>query len=476
MEQAKRTDNNPQARGEALFHLSQLSGAVGLRRLSSASDLTVGTVCIDSRQAGPASLFIALKGEKADGHDFVKAAFASGCRCALVSEAGYRARETEFSLLSGQGMEFLIAADSLAGFQSLAAWYLRLFPNLIRVGVTGSSGKTTSKEMIAAIASRRFSVVCNEGNFNSETGLPLSVFRVRSHHQLGVFELGMNHRGEMDGIVPILSPGLALITNIGTAHIGILGSQDAIAEEKRKIFSLFDGSQSAFIPEGDAYFDYLSRGLKGRVISYGPQSTPGFRGSQSLGLDGSAIDWEGSRVVLPLPGAHNVRNALGAMALTRELGCGLEDFSEGLASMRAFFGRGEVLRGKLTVFQDCYNANLESLGAAIDFCDSVEWGGGRKVYLLGSILELGDSSQAIHAQAGKLAAGSKADALFLFGSEMEAAYEAAVTSGFSGHMVWSDKAQDLSQELAAYLAGGDLVLVKGSRGMQMERFSQEILA
>jgi UDP-N-acetylmuramoyl-tripeptide--D-alanyl-D-alanine ligase len=192
-------------------------------------------------------------------------------------------------------------------------------------------------------------------------------------------------------------------------------------------------------------------------------------------LDGSAIDWEESRIKLPLPGAHNVRNALGAIAVARELGCGAPEVKEGLESMEAFFGRGEVLRGDLTVYQDCYNANLESLGAAIDFCDSVEWPAGRKLYVLGSLLELGDSSRGIHAQVGRMAAASNADALFLYGSEMEDAYEAAVESGYPGRLLWSDKAEDIAEGLKAFARSGDLVLMKGSRGMRMERFSQEIL-
>jgi UDP-N-acetylmuramoyl-tripeptide--D-alanyl-D-alanine ligase len=460
-------------KNQPLFTLDEARGCPGLK--VSAVGGAVSGVCIDSRQAGPGSLFVALKGEKADGLDFVQGAFASGASAAIVSAAGYAARSSAFAELEGQGMAFLVVEDPLEGFQALAAWYVKRFPALKRIGVTGSSGKTTSKEMIAAIVGKSRRAVTNEGNFNSETGLPLSVFRIRKEHEVGVFELGMNKQGEMDGIVRVLSPDLALITNVGTAHIGILGSQDAIAREKKKIFSLFDGRQTAFIGEDEAYFEFLSSGVRGRIQAFGPKSTPGFGGSLSLGLDGSAIDWEGSRIRLPLPGAHNVRNALGAITVALELGCPKADIKAGLESLQAFFGRGEILRGRVTVFQDCYNANMESLEAAVEFCDSVEWTGGRKVYVLGSLLELGASSSELHAKAGRVAASSKADALFFFGAEMEDAYRAASDSGFPGFMAFSDSADDLSAQLQSYLRDGDFVLMKGSRGMRMERFGQEML-
>lgn len=458
---------------EPLFATGEARGCEGIE--ASASGGPIRSVCIDSRRAGPGALFVALKGERADGHDYVAQAFASGARAALVSRAGYAARGREFAELEAGGMSFLVAEDSLDGFQRLAAWYVSRFPALKRIGVTGSSGKTTSKEMIAAIVARSFRTVTNEGNLNSETGLPLSVFRIRKAHEVGVFELGMNKRGEMDGIVRVLSPDLALITNVGTAHIGILGSRDAIAVEKKKIFSLFDGGQTGFVAEDDDYLGFLSEGVRGRIVPFGPKSTPGFGGSRTLGLDGSAIDWEGSQIRLPLPGAHNVRNALGAVSVALALGCPKEDVKAGLESMKAFFGRGEVLRGAVTVFQDCYNANLESLEAAIEFCDSVEWPGGRKAYVLGSLLELGSASDGIHAAAGRAAAASKADALFFFGSEMEAAYRAAREAGFAGRAAWTDDADELASGLSEYLREGDFVLMKGSRGMRMERFGEAII-
>jgi UDP-N-acetylmuramoyl-tripeptide--D-alanyl-D-alanine ligase len=285
-----------------------------------------------------------------------------------------------------------------------------------------------------------------------------------------VFEMGMNRAGEIGELAAVLRPSLALVTNVGTAHIGILGSKDEIAKEKKKIFSRFGGTETAFIDEDEAYAGFLAEGLRGELVKYGPRSTPGFRGSASLGLDGTAVDWEGSRFALPLPGAHNLRNALGAISLALRAGCAASDVAEGLSSLKPLFGRGEVLRGRATVLRDCYNANPESAEAVIAFCDSVEWTG-RKIYVMGSMLELGGAPEEAHAGLGRLLARSKADSILLFGEETRAALEAMKDEGFSGDVLMGADPAVISRALEARVAEGDLVLLKGSRGMRMEAFA-----
>jgi UDP-N-acetylmuramoyl-tripeptide--D-alanyl-D-alanine ligase len=476
-ESIKSTDDLAQDKVETLFTLTEAAEASGFVVYGEGA-AGVGAVCIDSRMAGSGALFVALPGEKADGHDFVEAAAARGAVAALVSAHAYTERQTLFDgLAAGRGFSFLVVPEGrtqLLAFQDLARWYVTKFPRLVRIGITGSSGKTTTKEMLKAILSRRYKVVATLGNLNSETGLPLSAFQIRAEHEVGVFELGMNRRGEIAETARVLNPSLALITNIGTAHIGILGSQNKIAQEKKNIFANFTGRETAFIPEDERYFRFLARGVRGDVLPYGPKSTPGFAGSRSLGLDGSAIDWEGSRIRLPLPGRHNVKNALGAIRVARHVGCSVDEVRAGLESLRAGFGRAEVLRGEITIFQDCYNANVESVEASLEFADSLEWPAGRKVFLLGSLLELGPESEAAHAAIGKRAAASSAEALFFFGSETEAAYLAAIKANFPGRALWSDDYESLSAELLAYLLPGDFLALKGSRGMELERFAARI--
>jgi UDP-N-acetylmuramoyl-tripeptide--D-alanyl-D-alanine ligase len=459
--------------GAGLFPLARAAAETGAAVLGDIARARALSVCIDSRQAGPGSLFAALPGENADGHDFIEDAYARGCRATLASSQGFAQREGRLRPLAmGGGMSFVLYENSLSGLQSLAAWYLDLFPRLLKIGVTGSSGKTTVKEMIGAILARGRRVVMNEGNLNSETGLPLSIFKVRAEHEAGVFELGMNHEGEMDGLAATLRPSLALVTNVGTAHIGILGSKDKIALEKKKIFSRFTGSEVGFVDEDEAYLGFLTAGMRGKAVAFGPRSLKGYRGSEAAGLDGTSIDWEGSRFSLPLPGPHNLRNALGAMSLCLEAGCGAQDIRAGLSGLKPLFGRGEVLRGRATVLRDCYNANPEAMEAAIAFCDSIEWKGGRKVYVLGSMLELGAASAEAHRGLGAILAASRADAVYLFGAETASAEEAIRTSAYGGKVFMTDDPAKMEEALAGGTAQGDLVLLKGSRGMRMERFEQ----
>jgi UDP-N-acetylmuramoyl-tripeptide--D-alanyl-D-alanine ligase len=216
-----------------------------------------GSVCIDSREAGKAALFVALSGNVNDGHSFVQKAFDAGACAALVD----RAKIQKFALLEAakRAQTALLAVDdTLRGLQDLAASYLERFPRLLRIGITGSSGKTTAKELCAAMIGAEKKVVCNEGNLNSETGLPLSVFAVRKEHQVCVFELGMNRKGEIAELAGVLKPDIALVNNVGTAHIGLIGSRREIALEKKAIFSRFTGSQTAFVPEGEEFSALLA--------------------------------------------------------------------------------------------------------------------------------------------------------------------------------------------------------------------------
>jgi len=465
---------NAAAAGPApvLFSGAEAAKALGAALPGSGAGREIREVRIDSRTAGPDSLFVALRGERTDGHNFIADAASRGCRAFLVSSEGARSRAEEYARIAAESGSLFIEVESpLAGLQALAARHLDGFPRLLRIGITGSSGKTTTKEMVAAILSRSMSVVMNEGNLNSETGLPLSVFSVRAEHRAGVFEMGMNRVGEIDELAGVLRPSLALVTNVGTAHIGILGSKDAIAEEKKKVFSRFSGPETGFIDEDEPYLGFLAEGMRGELVTYGPRTTPGFRGSASLGLDGTAVDWEGSRFALPLPGSHNLRNALGAVSLALRAGCAAADVAEGLSSLKPLFGRGEVVRGRATVVRDCYNANPESARAAIDFCDSVDWKG-RRIYVIGSMLELGASSEAEHAELGGALARSRADAVILYGAETEAALDAMREAGYRGTLAMCREPAEVLKQLGFLVAEGDLVLLKGSRGMRMEEFAE----
>jgi UDP-N-acetylmuramoyl-tripeptide--D-alanyl-D-alanine ligase len=456
---------------EILMRFEAARQALGGRCLDFRRDAGAGgfsSVHIDSREVAAGGLFVALAGSARDGNRFAGAAFKAGASAAIVAE---RALEDPSLALAEEarsaGAVLFVLGDTLRGLQDLAAAYLAQFPALLRVGITGSSGKTTTRHIAAAIAGQEKSVAMSSGNLNSETGLPLAVFTVRRHHEVGIFEMGMNRRGEIRELARVLKPAIALITNIGTAHIGILGSKTAILEEKKAIFSEFTGTELALIPADESCREELAEGLAGRVFFYGAASYPELGEVRDLGLEGTEMIWEGNAVRFGLTGKHNVRNALAAIAIARAIPVGPAAIREGLASVKPLFGRGEILRGAVTVIRDCYNANPESTAAAIAFCDDLAWSG-RKLYVIGAMLELGDSSGAAHRSIGSRLAASRADRIFLYGAETEGALEAL--EGVPG-VFHTNAMETLAGELRGYVHPGDLVLLKGSRGCALERLS-----
>lgn len=459
--------------GEALALLRAAGIAA---RLEGASEASFSSVAVDSRAASAASLFVALPGERADGHDFLAPALANGARVLLVSEEGWaRMASAIGAAFAASGAAALVVPTVLPALQALARERRRACPKLLRIGITGSSGKTTTKEIAASILSRGRRLAMNPGNLNSDIGLSQSMFGIGDEDEIGVFEMGMNRAGEMDELAGIYEPDIALINNVGTAHIGILGSRDAIALEKKKIFSRFDGAQRGFVPEADDYNAFLKEGVRGEVRDFGPRSTKGFHGAEDLGLDGFAVDWEGLQVRFPLVGRHNLMNAIAAMALAECVGTPPREVAEGLEAVRPLFGRSEILKGAVTIIRDCYNANPDSSEAALEFCDSISWKG-RRLYVLGSMLELGAESEAAHRRVGAAAGTSKADALLFFGEETRPAFEEARDSGFRGLLLFETDFDRLARAAKAWARPGDLLLLKASRGMALERLAELMLA
>ncbi len=427
------------------------------------------SVVTDSRAAREGSLFVALPGERTDGHAFLGQAAGAGAAALLVSDAQARRRGEELAALAQRyGVGIVSVADTLAGLQALARARMRALTSVTRIGVTGSNGKTTTKELIGAVLSRHAPTAMNEGNLNSEIGLPLACFGVGPAHRYAVLEMGMNHRGEMDVLADLVRPDLALVTNIGTAHIGLLGSQEAIAAEKKRIFAHFDGRQTGFLPEEEPYRAFLAEGVRGKMISFGPGSTPGYGGSESMGLGGTLIHWEGSRIRYPLFGPHNLANALGAISVARELGVPNAEICDGLEAVTPLFGRSQVIRGAVTVIADCYNANPDSMEQALAFLESLPWEG-RRIAVLGGMRELGEQTGPAHAALGERLKGTGLDAVLLFGAEMEYAWKALSGSAAGARSAWLTDLDALGGRLSALVRAGDVVLLKGSRGLELER-------
>jgi UDP-N-acetylmuramoyl-tripeptide--D-alanyl-D-alanine ligase len=462
----------------ALFSAAEAAAAVG-GELVGQPEALIESVVADSRKVGAGSLFVALPGERTDGHAYIEAALRSGAACVLA-RSDRRAEALSGVLGSALGNDLastasiIFVGDTLAALQTLAREHRRRFPKLFRIGITGSSGKTTTKECVAAILGLSHRIILNPGNLNSDIGLPLSVFAIDKTQEVGIFEMGMNRVGEMGELASVYEPDIALITNVGTAHIGILGSRDAIAQEKKKISSCFDGRQTLLVWEDDAYNSFLKEGVRGEVYDFGLRSTSEMRVVRNIGLGGYDLEWKGRSFRFSLPGRHNLLDAIGAAAAASRAGAPDDDVAAGLSSVRPLFGRSEILEGEYTIVRDCYNANPDSVEAAISLCDSLEWRG-RRAYVLGSMLELGLESESAHRAMGEAAGKSSADALFFFGADARPAFEAARLAGFRGLVVFETDFDRLLAGLRAYLAPGDLALLKASRGMALERLADALM-
>jgi len=451
------------------FDAAWFASAAG-GRLVNGGDVVLDRVETDSRNAGPGALFVALKGERVDGHDFAHAAALAGASALLVSEAWW----TKAGSKAGLARPLILVSDPLTALQQAAKAWRQRFPELLRFGVTGSSGKTSVKELLAAIVSVKRRTVRNPGNLNSDIGLAASLLLIRPEHEAAVFEMGINRPGEMALLAELYEPDCAVISNIGTAHIGVLGgTRKGIAEEKRNIASRFTGTQRLVVPEDDDFRDFLLTGIKGAGFLHGLRSVEGFSGARDLGLDGWLVSYGGLESRLALPGAHNLRNALAAIRTASLYGARAEDVRQGIESIRPLSGRTEIIRGDFTIVNDCYNANLESSMAALSFCDGLPVPG-RKIYVLGSMKELGDETIKSHERLGRAVARSAATLVYFYGQETRHAYEAALKAGANAAMFHFDDYDPLSAAVKAVVKPGDLVLLKASHSMALERLAEHL--
>jgi UDP-N-acetylmuramoyl-tripeptide--D-alanyl-D-alanine ligase len=450
-----------------LMGCGELSRSIGARHISFLPACGFSSVVIDSRNVKEGSLFFALQGASCDGHSFVGAAFDAGASCAVVETS----RLESFDLVKKAEKackDLIVVENTLKALQDSAMVYLEKFPKLLKVGITGSCGKSTTKEIASSIIACEKNTVMNKGNLNSETGLPLSVFEVRSHHEAGVFELGMNRRGEISEIAGVLKPNIALVTNIGTAHIEFFGSKRDILKEKKCIFNYLSHNDTALIPKEDELSLELAQDVKGKVKFYGESSFEELEGTKSLGLDGTQIIWAGEKIHFALPGKHSLADAMAAIAIAKEIPVSAGAIKKGLENVKPLFGRLEILKGRTTVIRDCYNANPESTSKSVEFCNSVERKG-RLVLVIGDMLELGEASASSHVKVGELLSKTDADKIFLFGKEIASAASVLEKKGKS--FFHTQNIDELSAALDCYVQTGDMVLLKGSRGCALERLT-----
>jgi len=435
--------------------------------LPNAGALVAGGYSIDSRTVTQGELFFAVRGERLDGHDFVASALDRGAIAALV------ARERVASLPDAAlTRPLLIAEDPLLALQSLAAHVRRQWGRRV-VAITGSAGKTTTKEATAAALGAKFRVLKSQGNLNNAFGLPLQLLRLQPEHEIAVVEMGMNHAGEIATLALIAAPDWGVVTNVGTAHIeNFAGGQDGIARAKFELVAALPASGVAFLNCSDPYVSQFGRDFPGRVVYFGegPTADPQIL-SITEDLDGLHVRYRaGERegiLTLRLLGAHNAANAMAGLAVALEAGVDLDAAVAALAELTAGDKRGQVIEiAGATILNDSYNSNPEALRSMIHTL-AARPAAGRRILLAGEMLELGEESPRLHADCGRAAAEAGLD--LVAGVQGNAEHLAAAACAGGVASLFLPDAEAAGRWLAQNLRPGDVALVKGSRGVHLER-------
>ena len=427
----------------------------------------IAKISTDSRTLQRGDLFVPIRGENFDGHKFISQAVERGASGALVEKNWSGSTPANFALVR--------VTDTLIGYQQIAAGYRKSL-GLKVIAITGSNGKTSTKDFVAAALGRRFHVTKTEGNFNNHVGLPRTILESNSEHEIAVWELGMNHVGEIAALAKIAAPDVAMITNIGIAHIEFMGSREAIATEKGALAEAI-GSEGTVILNAD---DPLSRGIaertKAKVILAGING--GSVRAEDIRQSAEGAEFtilEGAhrcRAQLPVPGLHMVQNAILAVAAGRAFGVSLEDCAAGLGSAPLTKARLQLreIHG-VQFLDDSYNANPDSMKAALRTLIELD-AEGERIAVLGQMSELGSESEGGHVEVGETAAELRIDRLITVGELGALIAQAAKSAGLTNSTSVNSPAE-AAEFLAETAAAGDLVLVKGSRSARMERVLEE---
>jgi len=418
---------------------------------------------IDSRTTVSGKLFFAVQGERLDGHDFVEQALEKGAVAAVVRKDQMDRYPKHTPLLAVE--------DTLTALQALATAVRKLWGKPL-VGVTGSAGKTTTKEAIAHVLGARFRVLKSEGNFNNHFGLPLMLLKLEPEHDVAVIEMGMSHAGEIRALAKIAQPEIGVVTNVAAVHLEYFDSLAGIARAKYELIESLPASGTAVLNADDEYVSQFGRGFKGKVVMYGTRITADVRAEhiRSEGAQGTEFDVVIGSVRecarLPLVGEHNVLNALAAVAVGVERGLKLAEVVGRLATLAPADKRGQVLQvGNITVINDCYNSNPKALQAMVNALAAMP--ATRRIVVAGEMLELGPAGEGLHRQAGEDIAQKKIDVVVGVRGLAEALVDTAKQAGARAEFVSSPEAA--GEWLARETQDGDVILLKASRGVKLEK-------
>lgn len=414
-------------------------------------------VVLDSRLLQENYVFLATKGEKVDGHKFIPSVFEKGAMAVICEDIP--------EVLIGPCIQ---VKDSFVALKKLAAFYRQQLDIKV-IGITGSVGKTSTKEFVAGVLSAKYNVWKTQGNFNNEVGLPLTVLQLREEHEIAVLEMGISDFGEMHRLSEIARPDICMLTNIGQCHLEFLGDRDGVLKAKTEIFDFMNPEGMIFVNGDDDKLVTLKEKWQERLVTFGRSQENDIYAVNEIskGLLGSVADIQGRLdipgVVVPLPGEHMVLNALAASAVANMLGLTSEEIKAGMKKVTAVSGRSNIMPLQdFVLIDDCYNANPVSMKAAIDLLQSANK---RKVAVLGDMFELGEEEEKLHYEVGKYTKG-KVDFLICVGNLARNIYEGAMVEKAEDMMVlYLEDKEEIYSQLKEIIMPQDTILLKASHGM-----------
>lgn len=422
---------------------------------------------IDSRQAEPGYLYIPIRGERVDGHRFIPDVFAKGALAVLSEEP-----------LENPEGPYIQVASSEQALKDIAEFY-RSTLGIKIIGITGSVGKTSTKEMISAVLSQKYNVLKTEGNFNNEIGLPLTILRIRREHKVAVVEMGISEFGEMHRIAKVAKPDICVMTNIGQCHLENLIDRDGVLRAKSEIFDFLKPDGHIVLNGNDDKLITVQEVKGVKPVFYYVEDGTAQKADLQYEVTADAIENKGLRglnanlhfpeevcqIHEPIPGVHNVYNACAAACVGRIMGLTNEEICEGIAHAKTIAGRTNLITlGDVLVIDDCYNANPVSMKASLDVLAQAE---GRKIAVLGDMGELGENERELHYEVGKYAANTGVDILFCCGTLSEELAKGA-QRGHTKVMYFAER-EKLTQTLLNFVEAGDTVLVKASHFMEFPK-------
>lgn len=446
------------------INVNDIIKATGGRLVCGTGDFEISEITTDSRKAGANMLFVPIAGENNDGHDYIAGAFALGADAVIVHK----------DIAPVNGKNIVRVADTRRALGDIARYYKEKY-SLPTVAVTGSVGKTTTKDMISAVLAMKYNTLKTQGNFNNDIGLPLTLFRLERKHEAAVVEMGMSHMDEIHRLAEIAKPDTAVITNIGMSHIENLGSRENIYKSKMQICDFFS-AENLLILNGDD--DFLCRGSeKCRTILYGIENKNCdlvAENIQNLGIDGTKftvrVDGAEHEIYVKTPGVHNVYNALAAIAVGRNYGIPMKDIAEGIREFQLTDMRMEIGKyGGVTLINDCYNASPDSMRAALKVLADIS--ADRKIAVLGDVLEMGSFAEKELYEVG-LSAGD-VDTLITIGENSRFIAKGAQLAGVENIHSFNNT-DEATAFVCEYVSDGDAVLVKASRGMHLEYVAEAL--